>query len=157
MIKEVRRQPCLWCKHYACQQERKTGVRRHQTRYPNRAHHEVPLQEDRGVRPRCGTKVRQQLKRRISSAETEEHPTPLALTNSDEVTMDTIPAIGDTSPIQFPSPTGECGESAQMSIRDRLEVIGAYCSADVPSERDPEVRGCHPNIGFRDEGNATGT
>ena len=91
------------------------------------------------------------------SAETEEHPTPLALTNSDEVTMDTIPAIGDTSPIQFPSPTGECGESAQMSIRDRLEVIGAYCSADVPSERDPEVRGCHPNIGFRDEGNATGT
>ena len=37
--------------------------------------------------------------------------------------MDTIPAIGDTSPIQFPSPAGDRGESAQMSIRDRLESV----------------------------------
>ena len=76
-------------------------------------------------RSRSSTKVRDKSQtaagRRILSAETEEHPTPLALTNSDEVTMDTIPAIGDTSPIQFPSPAGERGESAQMSIRDRLE------------------------------------
>ena len=36
--------------------------------------------------------------------------------------MDTIPAIGDTSPIQFPSP-GDRGEGAQMSIRDRLESV----------------------------------
>ena len=61
-------------------------------------------------RSRSSTKVRDKsqatAERRILSAETEEHPTPLA--------------IGDTSPIQFPSPTGDRGESAQMSIRDQL-------------------------------------
>ena len=78
-------------------------------------------------RSRSSTKVRDKSQatagRRILSAETEEHPTPLALTNSEEVTMETIPAIGDTSPIQFPSPTGDRGESTQMSIRDRLESV----------------------------------
>ena len=77
-------------------------------------------------RSRSSTKVRDRGQatagRRIISVGTEEHPTPLALTNSDEVTMDTIPAIGDTSPIQFPSP-GDRGEGAQMSIRDRLESV----------------------------------
>ena len=65
-------------------------------------------------RSRSSTKVRDRGQatagRRIISVGTEEHPTPLALTNSDEVTMDTIPAIGDTSPIQFPSP-GDRGEA----------------------------------------------
>ena len=56
--------------------------------------------------------------RRILSTETEEHPTPLALTHSNDVTMDTIPAIEDTSPVQLPSPAEERG---QMSIRDQLE------------------------------------
>ena len=77
-------------------------------------------------RPWSSTKVRDRGQatagRRIISVGTKEHPTPLALTNSDEVTMDTIPAIGDTSPIQFPSP-GDRGEGAQLSIRDRLESV----------------------------------
>ena len=45
----------------------------------------------------------------------------MALTDSYDVTMDTIPAIVDTSPVQLPLPAEERGESAQMSIRDQLE------------------------------------
>ena len=40
--------------------------------------------------------------RRILSSETDDLPTPLALTHSNDVTMDTIPAIEDTSPAQLP-------------------------------------------------------
>ena len=58
--------------------------------------------------------------RRILSSETDEHPTPLALTHSNDVTMDTIPAIEDTSPVQLPLSAEERGENIQMSIRDQL-------------------------------------
>ena len=58
--------------------------------------------------------------RRILSSETDEHPTALALTHSKGVTMDTIPAIEDTSPVQLPLSAEERGESIQMSIRDQL-------------------------------------
>ena len=59
--------------------------------------------------------------RRIVSSETDEPPVPLALTHSNDVTMDTIPAIEDTSPVQLPLPAGEHGEGIRMSIRDQLE------------------------------------
>ena len=55
------------------------------------------------------------------SSETDEQPGPLALTHSNDVTMDTIPAIEDTSPVQLPSPAGEHGEGIRLSIRDQLE------------------------------------
>ena len=59
--------------------------------------------------------------RRILSSETDDHPTPLALTHSNDVTMDTIPAIEDTSPARLPLSAEERGEGIQMSIRDQLE------------------------------------
>ena len=76
-------------------------------------------------RSRGSTKVRGRSQtttgRRIVSSETDEQPVPLALTHSNDVTMDTIPAIEDTSPVQLPSPAGERGEGIRMSIRDQLE------------------------------------
>ena len=76
-------------------------------------------------RSRSSTKVRGRSQtttgRRVLSSETDEHSVPLALTHSNDVTMDTIPAIEDTSPVQLPLPTGERGEGIQMSIRDQLE------------------------------------
>ena len=76
-------------------------------------------------RSRASTKVRGRSQtttgRRILSSETDEQPVPLALTHSNDVTMDTIPAIEDTSPVQLPLPAGEHGEGIRMSIRDQLE------------------------------------
>eukprot|EP00439_Symbiodinium_sp_Y106_P044803 s4236_g5.t1 len=77
-------------------------------------------------RSRSSTKVREKSQsvtgRRILSAETESQPTLQALTQPEEVTMETIPAIEDTSPIGFPSPADERGGHARSSIRDQLEV-----------------------------------
>ena len=76
-------------------------------------------------RSRGSTKVRGRSQtttgRRILSSETDEQPVPLALTHSNDVTLDTIPAIEDTSPVQLPLPAGERGEGIRMSIRDQLE------------------------------------
>eukprot|EP00439_Symbiodinium_sp_Y106_P031252 s2065_g3.t1 len=54
--------------------------------------------------------------------ETESQPTARALTNSGEVTMDTIPALEDASPIGFPSPVEGRGELARTSALDQLQA-----------------------------------
>eukprot|EP00439_Symbiodinium_sp_Y106_P069197 s4219_g11.t2 len=82
---------------------------------------EKPVEGREARRPAVRGRSQAVAGRRILSSETEEHPTPLALTHSNDVTMDTIPAIEDTSPVQLPSPAEERGESTQMSIRDQLE------------------------------------
>ena len=97
------------------------------SRTPDRISKPSSSRSSSSKRSRSSTKVREKSQsvtgRRILSAETESQPTLQALTNSEEVTLETIPAIEDTSPIGFPSPADERGGHARSSIRDQLEAL----------------------------------
>ena len=69
--------------------------------------------------------------------------------------METIPAIEDTSPIRFPSPAHERGGHTRPTIRDQLEAA-RFAQQMYHQSEDSEVRGCHPDVGCGDEGDATG-
>ena len=83
------------------------------SRTPDRVSKPSSSRSSSSKRSRSSTKVRDKSqpvigrRRRILSAETESQPTLRALTNSEEATMETIPAIEDTSPIRFPSPAND--------------------------------------------------
>ena len=67
--------------------------------------------------------------------ETESQPTARTLTNSGEVTMDTIPALEDASPIGFPSPVEGRGELVRASVMDQLQATQLaqqmYCWSEI--------------------------
>ena len=73
--------------------------------------------------------------RRVMPTETESQPTARALTNSGEVTMDTIPALEDASPIGFPSPVEGRGELVRASVMDQLQATQLaqqmYCWSEI--------------------------